>query len=474
MSDRPRPGTAAAAGTLPAGRAQDPLGSTHGSPDRERWSLVVAAGLAVFMAMLDSYAVVVALPDLGTSLAVTPGLLPWVVLAYSLAMAAVVLPAGRWLDGVGHRPALLIAVGAFAAAGVGCALAPSIEVLLAARVVQGAAAAVLTALTPVLAAVAVAPQRRGRAMGVVSVLGPLGALTGPAVGGWLAEAVGWWALFLLDLPVAVTIAAIALRSLPAGQPVSGPDRRLVAQVVLLGGAVLAILAGLSLASRADLAWAATAVLAVPLLLVWARLPSSAPVLHLLTVRSVTGGLAALALVSVVTSGLIYAVPLALAGRDGSTAVESGLALSALSLAMLALAPVAGMLADRFGADRVAMAGAVLAATGLVVLLPVDPTWGVPDLSWRLAVVGAGTSLFVGPNQALLMTAAPRPLLGSTGGASGAARAVGFGLGPALVSATWTTTDGVAGLRWSLVVLCSAAVLAAGCLHASGRRSRTTT
>jgi MFS family permease len=248
----------------------------------------------------------------------------------------------------------------------------------------------------------------------------------------------------------------------------------VAQVALLGGAVLAVLAGLSLASRVDVVWAATALLAVPLLLVWARLPSSAPVLQLLTVRSVTGGLAALTLVSVVTSGLIYAVPLALAGRAGSTAIEAGLALSALSLAMLAGAPVAGVLADRFGADRVATAGAVLAATGLVILLPLDPTWRVTDLSWRLAVVGAGTSFFLGPNQALLMTAAPRPLLGSTGGASGAARAVGFGFGPALVAATWTITGAAAGLRWSLVVLCSAAVLAAGCLHASGRPSRTTT
>jgi MFS family permease len=136
--------------------------------------------------------------------------------------------------------------------------------------------------------------------------------------------------------------------------------------------------------------------------------------------------------------------------------------------------VAGVLADRVGADRVAMVGAILAAAGLAMLLPVDPTWGVPDLSWRLAVVGAGTSLFVGPNQALLMTTAPRPLLGSTGGASGAARAVGFGLGPALVAATWTTTDAVAGLRWSLALLCSAAVLAAVCLQASRRPSRTTT
>jgi hypothetical protein len=237
--------------------------------------------------------------------------------------------------------------------------------------------------------------------------------------------------------------------------------------MLLGGAVLAVLCSISFASDGAVGWAALVVLAVPLLLAWARLPSSAPVLGLLGVRSVSGGLIALALVSVATSGLIYAVPLALAGPGGSTAVESGLALSALSLAMLAVAPLAGVLADRLGPGRVARAGAVVAAAGLLVLLPLDAGWGAAGSSWRLALVGAGAALFVGPNQAALMTAPPRTLLGSTAGASGAARAVGLGLGPAVVTAAWAAAGySPVGLRWGVGVLLAGVVLAAVSLQAS--------
>jgi MFS family permease len=182
---------------------------------------------------------------------------------------------------------------------------------------------------------------------------------------------------------------------------------------------------------------------------------------------VSGGLIALVLVSVATSGLIYVVPLVLAGPGGSTAVESGLALSALSLAMLGVAPLAGVLADRLGPGRVARAGAVVAAAGLLILLPLDAGWGAAGLSWRLAVVGAGAALFVGPNQAALMTAAPRSLLGSTAGSSGAARAVGFGLGPAVVTAAWAAADySSAGLQWAVGVLLAGVVLAVVSLQVS--------
>lgn len=442
-----------------------------GRPARDSWPLVAAAGLAVLMAMLDTYIVTVALPSLGASFSAGPAALQWVVLAYFLPMTALVLPTGRWLDGAGHRTAFLLAVTGFAAASLACAAAGSLSVLLIARSVQGAFAAMLTVLTPVLVTLAVCPQARGRAMSVVTTLGPLGALTGPALGGWLTEAAGWRALFLLNLPVSAAIAVLVLRSLPAGARLRRPDCGWAAETVLLGGAVLAVIGALTLTAQAGAGWLALAVLAVPLLELWRRLSTGAALFTLSRTRPVRGGVLALVLTSTAISAVVYLVPFFLTRQASTSPTSIGLALTALPLAMVVLGPLGGVLADRLGAHRVALAGAVIVVAGLVILLPLSSTWDSADLAWRLAIVGAGMAVFVGPNQTQIMSAAPPSLLATAGGASGLARSLGFGLGPALATATWAGAGyTLAGMRLAVMLTAAAALGAVAALVRTASRS----
>lgn len=454
-------------------------GRRHASTDKRRhpesdnWLLVAAAGLAVFMAMLDTYLVTVALPSIGDALAADPAALQWVVLAYFLPMVALVLPLGRWLDGAGHRPALLLAVTGFGAASLACAAAPSLTVLVAARAAQGAFAAMLTVLTPLLATVAVRPQARGRAMSVVTTLGPLGALAGPAVGGWLTQAAGWRALFALNVPVCAAIALLAVRNLPAAGRLRPPRRDAATEAALLGTAVLLAFGSLTLSTQRDLRWAMLAVLAVPILRLWRRLPTSAGLTTPMRTPPVRAGVLALALASTATSAVIYLLPFLLARQPSASPAGTGLVLSALPLAMVVLGPLGGLLADRLGAHRVALAGAAVTTTGLALLLPPGSLGGGAGTAWRPAVVGAGMGLFMGPNQTSVMGGAPPQQLATAGGVTGLARSVGFGLGPALATGAWAGAGySPTGMRLAVAIAAIAALGAvAALIEARPRTSR---
>ncbi|WP_329500245.1 MFS transporter [Kitasatospora herbaricolor] len=123
----------------------------------DRWSLVAVAGMLSFVAMLDMNIVNIALVDIARDLGTSAGTAQWAVLGYQLPLVALLLPAGRWLDQVGIRPALLTAIGGFALAGAAAATVPWASCLIAARLVQGAFGAVLFVLMPVLAIRSVRP-----------------------------------------------------------------------------------------------------------------------------------------------------------------------------------------------------------------------------------------------------------------------------------------------------------------------------
>jgi MFS family permease len=150
------------------------------SASPKRWVVVGAADAAIFMAMLDASIVNVALPTIGADLGVGPDQAQWVVLAYLLAVASIVLPTGRWLDTVGRRSALMFGVGGFAVSSAVAAAAPSFAWLIGARVAEGAFGAVILALVPVVVAGAVSACERGRAIGIVATVGPLGSVARPS------------------------------------------------------------------------------------------------------------------------------------------------------------------------------------------------------------------------------------------------------------------------------------------------------
>jgi len=434
-----------------------------------RWSLVVAVGLAVFMAQVDASIVNVALPTIQRDFGVHPDFSQWVILGYLLPVVALVVPAGRWLDTVGKRAALTFSVAGFAVASAAAGAAPGISWLIAARAVQGGFGALLVAQLPVLATTAVRPEARGRAMGIVATLGPLGAVSGPALGGALLAVAGWPAIFFVNVPVALAVIAVGLRSLPSDGPLRVPDRGLAAEFALLGGAGTAALLALSLAPARP-AWLLLALLAVPLVAAWRRLPGAGPVAGLVRTPRMARQLAAVLLAGTGVQVVVFLAPFYLQQVLHAAITTTGLALMTASLTIAATSLLAGVIADRWGARPTAAAGLVVLTASLVLMLPLDTAWRPVDLVWRLALAGLGMGLFVAPNQALTMGQAPRALLATTGATMALTRSLGFALGPALATAIWAAGEySVGGMRAAVAAAAVPTALAAVATAVPSRR-----
>ncbi|WP_226364813.1 MFS transporter [Pseudonocardia sp. ICBG162] len=448
------------------GTASEPAGQV-----RDDRAAVAMAGLLSFTAMFDMNVVTVALPRIAEGFGADPRTVQWVVLAYAIPAVALLLPAGRWLDRVAVRPALLTAVGVFAAANLTAVVAPSLPVLVGLRVLQGAGGAVLMVLMPVLAVAAVAPQRRGRAMAVPATAGPVGGVLGPAVGGPTIELVGWRVAFVPAVLVSLVAVVLVRRSRIVAGVLAGPDRAGIADASLLVaglGLVCAVGTGL-LAGTAVVS--AAVVVAVAALTAWGARPGARSVAAALRPRGAAPA-AAVALLAGAFAAASYLVAVGLqAGGSGPAA--AGFVLLAFPLGMVVAGPPAGRLADRFSPRAVAVAGVALAAVGFALLaaLP-DGEWTPVDVAWRVALAGLGTGLYGGPTQVLVLAGAARERMATAGAGVQCARALGFAVGPAAAGLAWNTEGTVLATRPALIVAAVAAVVAA--LLLIGHRGRPTT
>ncbi|AUG77915.1 MFS transporter [Kitasatospora sp. MMS16-BH015] len=445
------------------------------------------AGLLSFTAMLDMNVVTIAVGDLARELRVPAATAQWAVLGYQLPLVALLLPVGRWLDRAAVRPALGAALAGFALGCGAAALAPSIGWLIAARLMQGACGSVLFVLMPVLAAGAVRPELRGRAMSVPATLGPLGAVAGPAIGGLLLDHLGWRAVFLVVPPVCLAAWLTARRALPSTPPPPRPGRAALGAAApaaatvtpphrparaafgeagLVAGAVAAVLLGLTFAAGAP-GWALLVLAGIPPAVGWLRRPGGRAVREVLRAgrtAGVHGAVLALG-AGFAATHLVLALQLQRDGRHSATA--TGLVLLCFPLAMGVFGPLGGRLADRFTPRRVAAAGGALTALGLLSLVPLEAGWSLPSIAWRLALAGAGTGLYGGPVQALVMAAAPPGRAATAGAAVQLARSLGFTLGPAPAVALWSHW----GPHPALFAAFLATALAAGLLAVPARQPR---
>jgi MFS family permease len=431
-------------------RRGSPVAQADG--ERDQWWLVVAAGLAVFMASVDMSIVNVALPAIEQDLGIATSMTEWVVLAYLLPLAGLALPSGRWLDSVGRRPALVFSLTGFALASVAAGLSPNLAWLIGARLIQGTFGALLFSLVPALATTAVRPQARGRAMGLITTLGPLGLISGPGLGGMIVDGLGWPWIFFVNVPVSVLVMAVGLRMLPASAPLRVPDRRWFTEALLLSAAVAALLLALSLTASGGPAWMLLVLFAVPLLFLWLRMPISGAIRDLFRAPGEVGPHLALVSAATAIGTVFFITPYFMQRELGEPLSAAGVTILVFPAGMALMGPVGGFLGDWWGSRKTAVLGAVLFTVGLALLLPMDGSWGLGDLAWRLFLAGCGNGLFNAPNMAMAMTNAPQPLLATTGSSTSLARTMGFALGPALATLVWAGSSyQPAGIRGAMTL-----------------------
>ncbi|MEU6860362.1 MFS transporter [Glycomyces sp. NPDC046736] len=420
-----------------------------------RWSIVVAAGLILFMVQLDAFTVATVMPVITDDLQTTPAIAQWAMLGFTLPAIALVIPVGGWLGRVGRRPALLMSVAGFAATGVLVAAAPGVEWLITGRVLQGAFAAITFVLMPLIAAEAVAPALRGRAMGLVFALGPIGGITGPLLGGLLAEQFGWRAAFLLNLPVAVAVLVLG-RRMPRTLPLRGPSKSTLVETVYLLIAFTPLLIALTLAVELHPAWLALALLGVVGFVKCLRTGSGAEVRQMMRIKAARGSLWALWAQTAVQGTLLMLVPFFLARELALPAAKLGIPTMVMAATTAATSFVAGWLTDRWGAARTTFVGLAFIALATVNLLPLNPEWTMFDLLWRIGLVGVGVGLFGGAQTAMTLEATPERLAATASGAMSLFRQTAIAAAPSLATLGWGLSGySLDGMR--LVLIAAAAI-----------------
>lgn len=396
-------------------------------------AVLVASTAGSAVAFLDAQVVSVALPSIGRDLGADLGVLQWTVNAYTLALAALVLLGGALGDRWGRRRVFVAGVVWFATASAACALAPTAEVLVAARALQGVGAALLTPLSLALLQTVLRREDRARAIGLWSGATTLATVAAPVVGGALV-ALDWRLVFALNLPVAAVAVVLAQRRVPDTRDEAARTHRLDLPGAALGAAALAALtwaltrAGASGADPAVVVTGAAAVaLAAGFVLRERRtaFPVVPPALFADRTFTVANGFTLL--VYAALSGMQLLVVLQLQVSLGWTPLQAGLATLPSSLLLGLLSGRAGALGQRLGVRTMLTAGAATAAGGLVLLSGASPGDAyATSVMPGVLVMGLGFAAFVAPLTAGVLAAAPGELAGAASGVNNAvARTAGL-------------------------------------------------
>lgn len=413
--------------------------------------LALAAALcAVAMPVISFVSVNVALGEIGTDLHASPGVLQLVVAAYGVVYAALVVIGGRLGDSHGRRRMLTIGLALFAVTGLLCAFAQSSEVLIGARLLQGATAALVS--PQVLASIHANTDghHRVRAMALFGATAGIAFSVAFLAGGVLAaSSLGWRSLFWVTSALIAVVVAVVLRYLPESKA-PAPSRLDVGGAVLLGVAmtllILPLTEGRTLGWPAW-TWASLACLpvAVAAFLWWqvrlARRGSTPLVpLSLFGFRSVTAGLGTGLPMYVAFSGFTFIFALTAATR-GISPVQIGVAMLPLGLAFLAASVFSGRLTPRFG-SRVLTLGAVLGAAGFALVsdavagVAPGASFGPATVLLGMVVTGFGFGLLWSPLLGISLSQVPGHLAGLGGGLLITVMQVGMTLGSALVGSLY--------------------------------------
>ncbi|WP_344264156.1 MFS transporter [Actinomadura napierensis] len=415
-----------------------------------RWSPLVAVCLGSFMFIVDTTIVAVALPSVAGGLHTSLSGLQWVANVYTLVLAVLMLPAGSLADRYGHRAAYLAGLAIFAAASAGCALAPDAAALIAARAVQGigGAAMAVTAFS-LIGAVYQGPAMR-TAMGVWGAVSGLGGAAGPMLGGALTAWLGWRAIFLVNLPVALVTIALTVKVIGRGERAARP-----VSLDLPGMALFAICAGALTAAltRAGTdGWGAAPVLAglaAALAALAAFIALEPRRRHpLLDLRLFREPAFSAVMVCVLASSAAFAcliyTSVWLQSSVGLGPVRAGLALMPMALATFAVSTLSG----RRVPPRVAVGGGLLlSGIGCALQAHLDAGSGASSITFGLVVTGAGVGLMIPAMGTAVMTAAPPERRGTAAGAMTTFRQLGQTLGVAALGVLFQNSphDTAAGL-----------------------------
>jgi EmrB/QacA subfamily drug resistance transporter len=411
------------------------------SEEARKWWTLGAVSFGLFMIMLDNTVVNVALPSIAADLHVGLSELEWIVTGYALTFASLMLSGGKLADLLGRRLMFVIGLAVFTLSSLVCGLASSGELLIGARVVQGAGAALMNPATLSIIAATFPPRQRGTAIGIWAGTSALALAIGPLVGGLLTEHISWSWIFFVNVPIGIIAIVASLILIEESKDESAEQRLDLPGLLTSGIGLFALTYGLIEAN--SYGWTSERILgafAVAIVMLAAfvllEMRQRIPMLDLSLFKNGTyaGANLAILLVALAMFGVFFFVSLYMQGILGYSAVQAGAAFLPLTILIMLVAPIAGRASDRFGSRWLMTAGMLLIAVQLLYFSRL----GVSESYWSLlpAMIlgGFGMSLVMTPSAAAAVRALPVDKSGVGSAVLNASRQVGGSIGIALIGA----------------------------------------
>jgi len=410
------------------------------SEERRKWWTLAAVSFGLFMIMLDNTVVNVALPAIQEDLGADLSELQWIVTGYALTFAALMLIGGKLSDAYGRRLMFVIGIVVFTGASLWCGLADSGEMLIAARVVQGAGAALMNPATLSIIAATFPPQERGMAIGIWAGVSALALAIGPLVGGLLTEHLSWHWIFFVNVPVGVVAIAASFLLITESKDethesldIPGLATSALGLFALTYGLIEANGYGWT-SARIIGSFVVAAVSLASFIVIERRRRS--PMLDLSLFRSgtYTGANVTMLLVALAMFGVFFFVSLYMQNVLGYSAVQAGAAFLPMTVLIILVAPMAGKASDRYGSRWLMTIGMVLLGVMLLYLSQLSTEATFWNLLPGFVVGGIGMAMTMTPTAAAATRAVPVQKAGVGSAVLNAMRQVGGSVGVALMGA----------------------------------------
>ena len=411
------------------------------SEEARKWWTLAAVAFGLFMIMLDNTVVNVALPSIAADLKVDLSELEWIVTGYALTFASLMLTGGKLADLLGRRRIFIVGLTIFTVSSLVCGLAGSGELLIGARVVQGAGAALMNPATLSIIAATFPPRQRGTAIGIWAGTAALALAIGPLIGGLLTQHISWGWIFFVNVPIGVLAIIASLILIPESRDESVEQRLDLPGLLTSGIGLFSLTYGLIEANTYG--WTSPRivgafVVGVVMLVAFVLLErhQRIPMLDLSLFKNGTfiGANLAVLLVALAMFGVFFFLSLYMQGVLGYSAVQAGAAFLPMTILIMLVAPIAGRSTDRFGSRWLITIGMILLAVQLLYFSRL----GVEETYWHLfpamIVGGFGMAMVMTPSAAAAVRALPVDKSGVGSAVLNAFRQVGGSTGIALMGA----------------------------------------
>lgn len=409
--------------------------------------VLLATSLGVLLAQIDTSVVNLGLKSIAYDFGAGVTEMQWVIDAYNVVYATLLLTGGTLGDIYGRRRIFLIGISLFTAGTIVCALAPNAAVLIVGRSVSGLGAAFALPMSLVLLTLAY-PRReeRAHAMGIWASCNGLAFIIGPTFGGWLVDSVGWRSIFYISLPACaaalfLTMYAIEESSEPEGRRLDVPGQ--VLAIIALGGFAFAAIEGSHWGWTTPLFAVLTGatLAAIAFVCVEARTPGPLLPLPLLGQPVFSAALAVAGLMTFGMYALLFIMPLYFQTIRGATPFIAGLELLPMSVSFVIVSQLVGYLTNNLGPRIIMTAGMAGMGFGALAIAFISENTSLPVIELALVVVGIGLGLNTAPVNGVAVAAVPPARSGTASGVLNTARMVGATMGVAILGSVFAAYAG---------------------------------